>query len=346
VPKPIDQMEEELSRLLSGAKEQLANLRDLETLEKLRVQFLGRKSELTHLFSSLADAGYSPDEKKRLGDKLNAAKKTLTEFIEERRKSCQPAQEKALPEDLTLPGLSPSAGRIHPISRTIEEIVGIFVGLGFSVVEGPEIETEYNNFEALNIPPDHPSRESFDTFYLDTKKTHLLRSHTSPVQVRYMKSHEPPFQIVVPGRVFRPDAVDASHSFQFHQVEGLAVSPQLSFGDLKGVLTVWARGMFGAKTAVRFRPHYFPFTEPSAEVDISCVFCQGEGCRVCGKKGWLEILGCGMVHPAVFQSVGYLPGTAGFAFGMGVERIAMLQYGIEDIRLFSENDLRFLRAFS
>jgi len=271
-------------------------------------------------------------------------------------------------EDLTLPGHPPAVGRLHPITQTIQEILSLFRDLGFSVVEGPEIETEFYNFEALNIPADHPSRESFDTFYLKTtpevglrpasdtglrpesnaqraETRYLLRSHTSPVQVRFMEKHQPPFQIVVPGRVYRPDAVDASHCFQFHQVEGLTVGPGITFGDLKGVLIAWARGMFGERATLRFRPHYFPFTEPSAEADLSCIFCSGKGCRVCGGKGWLEILGCGMVHPNVFKVAGYLPGTVGFAFGMGVERIAMLKYGIEDIRLFFENDLRFLTQF-
>ena len=216
--------------------------------------------------------------------------------------------------------------------------------MGFKIVEGPEIETEFYNFEALNIPLDHPSRDAFDTFYIKDK--YLLRSHTSPVQARFMEKEKPPFKIIVPGKVYRPDAVDASHSFMFHQVEGLVVGEDVTFADLKGALSVFVKEYFGEKAKVRFRPHYFPFTEPSAEVDVSCIICGGSGCSVCGKKGWLEILGCGMVHPNVFKAVKYNPEkVTGFAFGMGVDRIAMLKYGINDIRLFYENDMRFLEQF-
>ena len=227
------------------------------------------------------------------------------------------------------------------------EICDTFKGLGFKIFEGPEIETEYNNFEALNIPLEHPSRDAFDTFYIKSQKEKLLlRSHTSPAQIRAMKACPPPLAVVVPGRVYRPDAVDASHSFMFHQVEGFAVSEDIRFSDLKGVLVAFAQEMFGSKTRMRFRPSFFPFTEPSAEVDISCIICGGKGCSVCKKSGWLEILGCGMIHRQVFKSVGYdVRRWRGFAFGMGVERIAMLKFGISDIRLFFENDIRFLDQF-
>ncbi len=272
-------------------------------------------------------------------------KQAIEEGLARRQREAASAPAAGQAADWTLPGHPAGVGRLHPITQTIREITALFRPLGFSVVQGPEMETEYHNFEALNIPPEHPSRESFDTFYLEGDAGWLLRSHTSPVQIRFMQRNPPPFRILVPGRVYRPDAVDASHSFQFHQVEGLAVAPGLTFGDLKGVLLAWARGMFGAPARLRFRPHYFPFTEPSAEADLACIFCEGKGCRVCGQKGWLEILGCGMVHPEVFRAVGYVPGTVGFAFGMGVERIAMLRYGIEDIRLFFENDRRFLAQF-
>jgi phenylalanyl-tRNA synthetase alpha chain len=245
-----------------------------------------------------------------------------------------------------MPGICQDLGRLHPITRTIDEVCGIFTRMGFSVVEGPEIETEFNNFTGLNIPLDHPSRDAFDTFYLKDYSKLLLRSHTSPVQIRAMKSCKPPLAVVVPGRVYRPDAVDASHSFMFHQIEGFMVDKDIKFSDLKGSLGIFAKAVFGEDIKMRFRPHFFPFTEPSAEVDISCIICKGKGCSVCGRKGWLEVLGSGMIHPNVFRHVGIDPKIyTGFAFGMGVERIAMLKYGINDIRLFAENDLRFLRQF-
>ena len=259
------------------------------------------------------------------------------------------------------PGKIPQAGTVHPITQTIEEISSIFTRMGFVIAEGPEIENEFNNFSGLNIPLDHPSRDAFDTFYLKPsrpgKARSLLRSHTSPVQIRVMQKHKPPLAVIVPGKVYRPDAVDASHSFMFHQVEGFLVDQAVSFSDLKGVLTLFAQRLFGQDIKMRFRPHFFPFTEPSAEVDISCIICgvhqstrapehQEKRCSVCGGKGWLEILGCGMIHPNVFANVGYPKGKySGFAFGMGVDRIAMLKHGINDIRLFYENDLRFLRQF-
>jgi len=347
-------MEEELERLLAEAKGKLASASRPEEIEAVRVKVLGRKGDLNLYFGYLREETRPPEERAQLGQKLNTFKQQMEQALEESRRSLGSGESSRFPsEDLTLPGHVPVVGRLHPITQTVAQILDIFSALGFSAVEGNEVETEYYNFEALNIPAEHPSREGFDNFYLQTlpgwktKQRYLLRSHTSPMQIHFMKEirRQPPFQIVVPGRVFRRDAVDASHCFQFHQVEGLAVGPGLSFGDLKGVLVAWARAMFGAGARLRFRPHYFPFTEPSAEADLACIFCEGKGCRVCGQKGWLEILGCGMVHPAVFRAVGYALGTVGFAFGMGVERIAMLKYGIEDIRLFFENDLRFLQQF-
>jgi phenylalanyl-tRNA synthetase alpha chain len=338
----LDSFQEEALKSLAGAQ-------DSKALELLRVKYLGRKGALTERFAALKDPELSPSEKSRLGAQLNEVKRRLEEALAERTNSLRAAPVPDRPKpDFTLPGHMPPAGRLHPITQTIDRILEIFRGIGFSAVQGPEVETEFNNFEALNIPSEHPSRENFDTFYLKTaagKEPALLRSHTSPVQIRFMQSHPPPFQVVVPGRVYRPDAVDATHYFQFHQVEGLAVSPGLTFSDLKGVLTAWAQEMFGLSARLRFRPHHFPFTEPSAEGDLACIFCGGKGCRLCGRKGWLEILGCGMVHPQVFKAVGLPAGTVGFAFGMGVERIAMLLHGVEDIRLFYENDLRFLRQF-
>ncbi|MBI3318476.1 MAG: phenylalanine--tRNA ligase subunit alpha [Candidatus Omnitrophica bacterium] len=339
-------LEQELEALLEEARKGFSEASSALGLEELRTKYLGRHGALSGYFPRLKEPGLAPEEKARLGRKLNQVKEELETLLARRRSSlASTAAPVSSGEDLTLPGTPPAVGRLHPLTQTIGEIIRIFRLLGFSVVEGPEVETERYNFEALNIPVEHPSRENFDTFYLETPKPFLLRSHTSPVQIRFMETHKPPFQIVVPGRVFRPDAVDASHSFQFHQVEGLCVAPGVTFGDLKGVLTAWAQGMFGEMSRLRFRPHFFPFTEPSAEADLSCTLCQAKGCRVCGGKGWLEILGCGMVHPAVFRAVGYPKQTVGFAFGMGVERIAMLKHGVEDIRLFFENDLRFLQQF-
>lgn len=349
-----------LDELCAGAIQQITQARGADALETIRVQYLGRNGSVTAYFPRLGDPAMSPEGKARLGKKLNGVREKLEQALQERRQALASSPAHPSPaEDVTLPGHRPAVGRLHPVTQTIDEIVSIFRSIGFLSVEGPEVETEYRNFEALNIPEGHPSREGFDTFYLTSESAPpatlhkgeepplLLRTHTSPVQIRFMQSHKPPFRIVVPGRVFRRDAVDASHCFQFHQVEGLAVGPGLTFGDLKGTLTAWARGMFGGSARLRFRPHYFPFTEPSAEADLACVFCDGngKGCRVCGRKGWLEILGCGMVHPAVFKAVNYPAGTVGFAFGLGVERIAMLKYGIEDIRFFYENDLRFLGQF-
>ena len=322
-------------------------------MEAIRIKVLGRQGALTARFAALRDPALAPDHKSELGKRLNLAKGKIEQAIAQRQQEVgKQGSRGASRTDLTLPGIFQDTGRVHPIAQTIRRILEIFRSLGFSAVQGPEIETEHNNFEALNIPAEHPSREGFDTFYLkqtaaDKKMQvrYLLRSHTSPVQIRFMQTHQPPFRILVPGRVFRPDAVDASHSFQFHQVEGLAVAPGLTFGDLKGTLSAWAQEMFGAGARLRFRPHFFPFTEPSAEADLACVLCAGKGCRVCGQKGWIEILGCGMVHPEVFRAVGYPTGTIGFAFGMGVERITMLLHRIDDIRLFFENDLRFLSQF-
>ncbi len=317
-------------------------------LEAIAVKYLGRKGSLAQLTGRIPSL--APEERPAFGQAVNELKKFISGRIEEKRASAgsrtagQYAYAK-LP-DIGLPGIAQSCGSLHPLTQTMNEICSVFSRMGFIVVEGPEVETEYNNFTGLNIPLDHPSRDAFDTFYLKDKPGFLLRSHTSPAQVRVMKSRKPPLSVVVPGRVYRPDAVDASHSFMFHQVEGLCVAEGIRFSDLKGILEVFAKGMFGEDTRMRFRPHFFPFTEPSAEMDISCIICKGSGCPACGRKGWLEILGSGMVHPNVLKNVGYDPRKyTGFAFGMGVDRIAMLKYGINDIRLFFENDLRFLNQF-
>jgi phenylalanyl-tRNA synthetase alpha chain len=327
-----------------------------ESLEALRLKYLSRKGLLAQLTSTIPTL--APEKRALFGQQVNNLKNKILSLIEDRQRYLgkkTPVSKEAR-VDIGMPGIAQELGRKHPITQVISEICVIFSRMGFRVVEGPEIETEFNNFTGLNIPLEHPSRDAFDTFYLKSpghqltrspvKERLLLRSHTSPVQIRVMRSAKPPLAVVVPGRVYRPDAVDASHLFMFHQIEGFMVDVNIRFSDLKGVLEVFAKAVFGKEIKMRFRPHFFPFTEPSAEVDISCLVCKGKGCPVCSRKGWLEILGSGMIHPNVFRQVGYNPEKyTGFAFGMGIERIAMLKYGINDIRLFFENDLRFLRQF-
>ena len=323
----------------------------LQELEELRINYLGRKGLLAQLTSSIP--ALPSEQRPGFGQAANALKNKINFLLEEKSKSLASIKDEvvfASAVDIGMPGIAQDLGRLHPITQMVDEICAVFTNMGFSIVEGPEIETEYNNFTGLNIPLEHPSRDAFDTFYLKSVNTSgqrfLLRSHTSPAQVRVMKSRKPPLAVVVPGRVYRPDATDASHSFMFHQVEGLVVDKNIRFSDLKGALEFFAKSVFGQDIKMRFRPHFFPFTEPSVEVDISCIICKGKGCSVCGRKGWLEVLGAGMVHPNVFKNVGYdTKKYTGFAFGMGVERIAMLKYGIDDIRLFFENDLRFLNQF-
>ena len=329
------------------AREAVAAARSSADLEQARVRFLGRQGVLTQLLRSLGTL--APEERRLVGAAANEAKRILEALLEERLaealESERRAQRTRARLDLTLPGRRPARGVLHPLTRVHDEIVAIFAGLGFSVVDGPEVETDYYNFEALNIPRDHPARDMQDTLYL-TEST-LLRTHTSPVQIRTMLAQKPPVRIIVPGRVFRRDVADASHSPMFHQVEGLAVDRNVTMADLKGTLGLFAREMFGPESRVRFRPSFFPFTEPSAEVDVLCFVCHGQGCRLCKQGGWLEILGSGMVHPQVLKNVGYDPEeVTGWAFGMGIERIAMLKYGIDDLRLFFDNDLRFLRQFA
>lgn len=346
-------MKDKVKEIESQALAEIASSGDSrDVLEALKIKYLGRKGIVTELFKTMS--GLDPSKRPEAGQLLNVLKNSISAALEEKLKSSSEEEDKSEKIDVTLPGIAARPGRLHPITKTIDEICRIFVSLGFKVVEGPEIETEHYNFEALNIPLDHPSRDAFDTFYLKGSKEekHLLRSHTSPVQARFMEKNKPPFSIVVPGKVFRPDATDASHSFMFHQVEGLVVGNNIRFSDLKGALTLFAKQMFGESTKMRFRASFFPFTEPSAEMDISCNICGGVSatesrkCSVCGGRGWLEILGAGTVNPKVFQKAGYdSEKVTGFAFGMGVERIAMLKYGINDIRMFFENDVRFLRQF-
>ncbi|MFQ5881612.1 MAG: phenylalanine--tRNA ligase subunit alpha [Candidatus Methylomirabilales bacterium] len=315
-----------------------------EALEEIRIRVLGRKGQLTEVLRGLG--GFPPEIRREIGQQANTLKARIEALLEKRQQALQAAllgglavQERI---DITLPGRPVQAGYLHPLTVILYEIVEIFQGLGFSVAEGPEVELDYYNFEALNIPRDHPARDMQDTFYITDEI--LLRTHTSPVQIRVMESQPPPVRIVAPGRVYRRDA-DPTHSPMFHQVEGLLVDHGVSFADLKGTLQAFVDQFFEAGTRLRFRPSFFPFTEPSAEVDIACVICKGSGCRVCRGSGFLEILGAGMVDPEVFRMVGYDPEITGFAFGMGVERIAMLRHGIDDIRLFFENDLRFLQQF-
>jgi phenylalanyl-tRNA synthetase alpha chain len=337
---------EELEQLLREAASSIGQACSADELEQLRVRFLGRKSRLTGIVKTIPQL--APAQRAELGQHANRFKQAVESQLATRRDALA-ATPSAQAVDVTLPGSAVVQGRLHPITQTIYAILDALLPLGFEIVEGPEVEFEFYNFDALNIPRDHPSRESFDTFFLDLPSPEpargqlLLRSHTSPVQVRVMERRKPPVRIVVPGKVYRPDPLDPSHSFMFHQVEGLMVDDRTSFADLKGVVERCARALFGEATRTRVRPHYFPFTEPSAEVDIACASCRGGGCATCGRKGWLEIMGCGMVHPNVLRTVGYDPRRVqGFAFGMGVERIAMLRHGISDIRLFFENDLRFL----
>jgi len=335
-------MREKLERLRLEAKRKIDEATNEKELEAVRVEFLGRRQgKITQILRNITDL--SPQDRPLVGELVNQIKRAVQEDLKRREKEIS-QEEKEEWVDITLPGKKPLLGRLHPITQILEEIKRIFIGLGFQVVRGPEVETEYYNFEALNMPRYHPARDEQDSFYLDD--THLLRTQTSPVQIRVMEKKSPPIRIIAPGRCYRRDAVDASHFPMFHQVEGLAVDKRITFSDLKGCLTYFVHQMFDKKTRLRFRPSFFPFTEPSAEVDISCIMCKGRGCRVCSGKGWLEILGAGMVDPEVFRKVNYDPEKyQGFAFGMGVERICMLKYGIDDIRLFFQNDLRFLSQF-
>ena len=336
----IAQLEEEALREIEAAQ-------DMEALKELRVRYLGKKGALTALLRRMGDL--PPEQRPAAGQKANSLRKKLEELLRRKEEELRAAAAAARIEeeriDVTLPGAPFKLGRKHPLTLVLEEITAIFTGLGFQVARGPEIESEYYNFEALNIPADHPARDMQDSFYFTPQI--LLRTHTSPVQVRTMEKKAPhlPVRIIAPGKVYRRDD-DATHSPMFHQVEGLAVDRGVTFADLKGTLLLFAREMFGPDQRIRLRPSFFPFTEPSAEVDIACIICGGEGCRTCGHSGWLEILGCGMVHPRVLEVSGYDPeDVTGFAFGMGVERIAMIKYGIDDIRLFFANDLRFLKQF-
>ena len=339
-------MKEALQQILDEARNRLQEAQSLQDAEDVRIKMLGKKGQLTGILKSMGSL--SPEERKELGMQANKAKgeieAMLNRTFEQLKEKAQEAKFKAEKIDVTEPGKEYKLGTKHPVTITIEEISKVFKSMGFTLTEGPEVETVYNNFDALNAGPNHPARDWTDTFYINDDV--LLRTQTSPVQVRTLKSQKPPIRVFAPGRCFRCDTPDATHSPMFHQVEGLVVDEGITMADLKGVLDSFAKQMFGEETKTKFRPHHFPFTEPSAEMDVSCFKCGGKGCRVCKGSGWIEILGCGMVHPSVLKVGGIdTEKYTGFAFGMGVERVAMLKYGIDDIRLLYENDMRFIEQF-
>lgn len=339
-------MSANLDDILAQGLKELAVVTDLNQLDQVRVQYFGKKGFFTEQMKQLG--ALDPEQRRAVGQVINQAKDQLQSQLEQKKMALESAALEARLTservDVTLPGRGQSVAGLHPVTTTLRRISKIFTSVGFTVVEGPEIEDDYHNFEALNIPAHHPARAMHDTFYIDART--VLRTHTSPVQIRVMESETPPLKVIAPGRVYRCDS-DITHTPMFHQVEGFLVDTDVSFADLKGVVYQFLRAFFEKDIQVRFRPSYFPFTEPSAEVDIECVMCNGEGCRVCSQTGWLEVMGCGMIHPEVFKSVNIdSERYTGFAFGMGVERLAMLRYGINDLRLFFENDLKFLEQFN
>lgn len=339
-------MKRQLEAIKNQAMEKLARVSDIRELEDLKVAYLGKKGELTGILKKMG--ALSPEERPVIGQLANEVRFALEESIAQTKdrliKEERSIRLKSETIDVTMPGRIKPIGKKHPLTIVLDELKDIFLGMGYEIAEGPEIELDYNNFEALNIPKNHPARDTQDTFYISENV--VLRTHTSPVQIRHMQSHKPPIRIICPGRVYRSDAVDATHSPVFHQVEGLVVDKNVTMGDLVGTLQAFAKGIFGENSRIRLRPHHFPFTEPSAEVDVSCWGCDGSGCRICKGEGWVEILGAGMVHPNVLRECGIDPDVySGFAFGMGIERIAMGKFGIDDMRLLFENDIRFLRQF-
>ena len=339
-------MKEQLEAIRSAAARELEQADDRQTLENLRIKFLGKKGELTSILKQMGKL--SAEERPAIGQLANDVRAFIEADLEKRAAELKSEelkhrliQEKI---DVTLPGTRRELGHKHPLSIVLDEVKEIFVGMGFDIVDGPEVETDYYNFEALNIPKDHPARDTQDTFYINDNI--LLRTQTSPVQIRTMEKRRPPIRVISPGRVYRSDAVDATHSPLFHQIEGLVVAEGVTFSDLKGTLEIFVKRLYGEDSVVRFRPHHFPFTEPSAELDVQCFNCHGEGCRLCKGEGWIEVLGCGMVHPKVLSNCGIDPEQySGFAFGMGLERLVMRRYNIDDLRLFYENDVRFLQQF-
>lgn len=339
-------MKDKLQKIKEEAFKQISDSDALEKLNEVRVAFLGKKGELTAVLKSMKDV--PADEKPKVGQLVNDTRQAIEALLEETKSKLEKAalnmklQNEGI--DVTLPAKKIHVGHRHPNTIALEEVERIFIGMGYEVVEGPEVEYDYYNFEALNIPENHPAKDEQDTFYINSNM--VLRTATSPVQVRVMEKGKLPIRMIAPGRVFRSDEVDATHSPSFHQIEGLVIDKNITFADLKGTLAEFAKELFGSDTKVKFRPHYFPFTEPSAELDVSCYKCGGEGCRFCKGEGWIEILGCGMVHPNVLRMSGIDPEKyTGFAFGVGLERIALLKYEIDDMRLLYENDYRFLKQF-
>ena len=339
-------MKEQLEKIRADAAALLASAESAEAVEAARVAFLGKKGQLTAVLRGMG--ALTPEERPIVGQMANEVRAFVEGEIEKKKSElAQKAREEKLKNetiDVTMPGKRRRAGRLHPLNQVLGEITDIFTGMGFTVADGPDIELDYYNFEALNIPADHPARDTQDTFYINDNI--LLRTQTSPVQIRVMEKTQPPIRVIAPGRVFRSDTADATHSPVFHQIEGLVVDKGITMADLKGTLEAFVKGLYGPDAKIRLRPHHFPFTEPSAEVDVSCFVCGGEGCGVCKGEGWIEILGAGMVHPRVLRGCGIDPEVySGFAFGLGLERIVMRKYDIDDLRLFFENDLRFLKQF-
>ena len=339
-------MKEEITKIQESSIKEISNSKDLKELNELRVKYLGKKGELTLILRGMG--GLSPEERPVIGSLVNELREKIENLIQEKEKEFK--NEELLKRleneniDVTEPSKKVNLGSLHPITRIIEEVEEIFLGMGYEIADGPEVEKAIYNFDKLNTPPDHPARDVQDTFYITDDI--VLRSQTSPVQARVMENQKPPIKIICPGAVYRSDSVDATHSPVFHQIEGLVVDKNISMADLKGTLEMFAKRCLGENTKIRFRPHHFPFTEPSAEADVSCFVCGGKGCRVCKGEGWIELLGCGEVHPNVLRNCGIDPDIySGFAFGFGVERIAMAKYGIEDMRLLFENDIRFLKQF-
>ena len=354
-------MENDLAHIRDNALNEIKKADTPEAVEDLRVQYLGRKSALTSVLRSLKDL--SPEDRRKIGAQAQALQKEITELLDKQANAMQKTLRESVLQkewvDITRPGKYSEKGHLHPLTKMTREMASIFSAMGFETVDGPEVETEYYNFDALNIPRNHPAREMWDTFWLkegqriagikSTRGRHdrlLLRTHTSPVQIRYMESHNPPFRIIVPGRVYRYEATDASHDVQFHQIEGLMVDRTISIANFKAIIQEFFSRLFVKRVTIRLRPSYFPFTEPSFEIDISCVSCNQKGCSICKKTGWVELAGAGMVHPNVFKAAGYNPADArGFAFGMAIDRMALMKYNIPDIRLFRSGNLKFLKQF-
>lgn len=339
-------MKDKLEQIRHSAVNNIDKAETLSEIEELRIQYLGKKGELTVLLRQMKDL--TPEERPVVGQLVNVVREEIEKKLITKKELLEAArQNEKLKEeiiDITMPGKKPVLGHIHPLTQTLEEIQRIFLGMGYEIVDGREVETAYYNFDALNLGKEHPARDEQDTFYITDDI--VLRTATSPVQVHTMEAKKPPIRMIAPGRVYRSDEVDATHSPVFHQIEGLVIDKDITFGDLKGALAEFAKALYGDKVEVKFRPHYFPFTEPSAEADVSCVMCHGTGCSICKGTGWIEVLGCGMVHPKVLEMAGIDPNEyQGFAFGMGLERLTMLKYNITDLRLFYENDIRFLSQF-